>query len=120
VVVEKFVSPGETVLPGTAIADILDTSSLFVEIFIEEKEIAGLTLNQEALIHLDGIDKELTGAISYFGKKAEFSPKYIISEKERQSLLYRVKVKVNDTTGILKLGMPVTVILEKVKNEDQV
>jgi HlyD family secretion protein len=117
VVVEKFVSPGETVLPGTAIADILDTSSLYVEIFIEEKEIAGLTLNQEAVIRLDGIDNELTGEISCFGKKAEFSPKYIISEKERQSLLYRVKVKVKDTAGILKLGMPVTVILEKVKNE---
>jgi HlyD family secretion protein len=118
VVVEKFVSPGETVFPGTAIADILDTSSLYVEIFIEGKEIAGLTLHQEAVIHLDGIDKELNGVISYFGKKAEFSPKYIISEKERQSLLYRVKIKVEDTSGILKLGMPVTVILEKVKNED--
>jgi HlyD family secretion protein len=113
VVVEKFVSPGETVLPGAAIADILDTSSLFVEIFIEEKEIAGLTLNQKAVIQPDGIDKELTGAISYFGKKAEFSPKYIISEKERQSMLYRVKIKVEDTPGILKLGMPVTVVLEK-------
>jgi HlyD family secretion protein len=117
VVVEKFVSPGENVFPGTAVADILDTSSLYVEIFIEEKEIAALTLNQEAVIHLDGIDKELTGVISYFGKKAEFSPKYIISEKERQSLLYRVKVKVEDASGFLKLGMPVTVILEKVKNE---
>jgi HlyD family secretion protein len=113
VVVEKFVSPGEIVFPGTAIADILDTSSLYVEIFIEEKEIAGLTLNQEAAIHLDGIDNELTGVISYFGKKAEFSPKYIISEKERQSLLYRVKIKVEDTSGILKLGMPVTVVLER-------
>ncbi len=113
VVVEKFVSPGEMVLPGTAIADILDTSSLFVEIFIEGKEIAGLTLNQKAVIQPDGIDKELTGVISYFGKKAEFSPKYIISEKERQSLLYRVKIKVKDTAGILKLGMPVTVVLEK-------
>jgi HlyD family secretion protein len=115
VVVEKFVSPGETVLPGTAIADILDTSSLYVEIFIEEKEIAGLTLNQKAVLHLDGIDKELTGIISYFGKKAEFSPKYIISEKERQSLLYRVKIKVQDASGILKLGMPVTVVLEKTR-----
>ena len=113
VVVEKFVSPGETVLPGTAIADILDTSSLYVEIFIEGKEIAGLTLNQKAVIQPDGIDKELTGVISYFGKKAEFSPKYIISEKERQSLLYRVKIKINDASGILKLGMPVTVVLEK-------
>lgn len=114
VVVEKFVSERETVFPGTAIADILDTTSLYVEIFIEGKEIAGLTLNQEAVIHLDGIDKELTGVISYFGKKAEFSPKYIISEKERQSLLYRVKIKVEDDPGILKLGMPVTVVLERI------
>jgi HlyD family secretion protein len=114
VVVEKFVSAGETVFPGTAIADILDTSSLYVEIFIEEKEIAGLKLNQEAVIHVDGIKNEVTGIISYFGKKAEFSPKYIISEKERQSLLYRVKIKVEDASGILKLGMPVTVVLERI------
>jgi len=36
----KICFTGETVLPGTAIADILDTSSLYVEIFIEGKEIA--------------------------------------------------------------------------------
>ncbi|UCH93665.1 MAG: efflux RND transporter periplasmic adaptor subunit [Candidatus Aminicenantes bacterium] len=117
VVIEKFISAGETVFPGTAIADILDTSGLYVEIFIEEKEMAGLTLNQEAVIHLDGIDKELTGIVSYFGKKAEFSPKYIISEKERQSLLYQVKIKVQDPSGMLKIGMPVTVVLERKKNE---
>jgi HlyD family secretion protein len=115
IVVEKFVSGGETVFPGTAIADILDTSSLYIEIFIEEKGISRLKLNQPAAIQVDGINnqsKKLTGLISFFGKKAEFSPKYIISEKERQSLLYQVKVKVEDTSGILKLGMPVTVIFE--------
>lgn len=109
VVMEKFVSAGETVFPGTAIADILDTSSLYVEIFIEEKEIGRLKLNQQTKIHVDGADKELTGVISLFGKKAEFSPKYIISEKERKSLLYQVKITVQDHEGILKIGMPVTV-----------
>jgi len=113
VVVEKFVSAGETIMPGTAIADILDTSSLYIEIFIEEKEIANLKLNQEAKIRVDGIEgekNELVGVISYFGKKAEFSPKYIISEKERKSLLYQVKIRVKDDAGILKIGMPVTVV----------
>jgi HlyD family secretion protein len=109
VIMEKFVSAGETVFPGTAIADILDTSSLYIEIFIEEKEIGRLKLNQQTKIRVDGADKELTGVISLFGKKAEFSPKYIISEKERKSLLYQVKVKVQDYEGILKIGMPVTV-----------
>jgi HlyD family secretion protein len=112
VVIEKFVSEGETVFPGTAIADILDISSLYVEIFIEEAEMGRLKLNQPARIRVDGTDKELTGTISLFGKKAEFSPKYIISEKERKSLLYQVKVTVRDPEGILKIGMPVTVIFD--------
>jgi HlyD family secretion protein len=111
VVVEKFVSAGETVFPGTAVVDILDTSSLYVEIFIEERELGGLRLNQQTKIHVDGIDKEITGVISLFGKKAEFSPKYIISERERKSLLYRVKITAQDPEGILKIGMPVTVNL---------
>ncbi|MCP5046099.1 MAG: HlyD family efflux transporter periplasmic adaptor subunit [bacterium] len=112
VVVETFVSEGETVFPGTAIADILDRAGLYVEIFIEEQEMAALTLNQEVHIRVDGMDTEpLTGVISYFGRKAEFSPKYIVSEKERKSLLYQVKIRAKDSRGVLKMGMPVTVTL---------
>ncbi|MFC2169868.1 HlyD family secretion protein, partial [Acidobacteriota bacterium] len=44
VVIERFVSPGENVFPGTPVADILDESSLYVEMFIEEVELAGLKL----------------------------------------------------------------------------
>jgi HlyD family secretion protein len=112
VVIEKFVSEGEQVLPGTAVADVLDISSLYVDIFIEENEMGKLKLNQEAGILVDGLkDKELKGKISFFGRKSEFSSKYIISEKERKSLLYEVKIKVQDPDGILKMGMPVSVVL---------
>ncbi len=113
VVLETFVTSGETVFPGTAVADILDVSSLFIEIFVEEKEMAALKLKQTVKINVDRVDAEkgLTGVISYFGKKAEFSPKYIVSEQERKSLLYQVKVRVDDPDGRLKIGMPVTVVL---------
>jgi HlyD family secretion protein len=115
-VLETFVSLGETVFPGAAVADILDRSGLFIEVFVEEKELAALTLNQTVDIRVDGHDnqqKPVTGVISYFGKKAEFSPKYIISETERKALLYQVKIRVSDADGVLKIGMPVTVILAK-------
>lgn len=112
-VLETFVSRGETLFPGTAVADILDRSSLFIEVFIEEREMAALKLNQQVDILVDGIDTPVKGFISFFGKKAEFSPKYIISETERKALLYQVKVRVkeNEDNGILKVGMPVTVVL---------
>lgn len=114
VIIEVFVSEGETVFPGSSIADILDTSSLFIETFLEGKEITSLKLNMDARLLVDGMEqKELWGTVSYFGRKAEFSPKYIISEKERKSLLYQVKVKVEGDTGVFKIGMPVTVVFEK-------
>lgn len=114
VVIEMFVSRGETVFPGAAVLDVLDMSSLFVEVFVEAREVSALKLGRKVRILVDGLEeKELFGTVSYFGRKAEFSPKYIISEKERTSLLYQVKVKVDGASGIFKIGMPVTVIFEK-------
>jgi HlyD family secretion protein len=114
VVIEKFVSVGETVFPGASIADILDLPSLYVETFLEEREVSSLKLNMKAQILVDGMGgKELPGTVSYFGRKAEFSPKYIISEKERESLLYQVKIKIDGDTGLFKIGMPVTVVIKK-------
>jgi len=114
VVLEKFLSEGEIVFPGTAVADILDIESLYVEAFIEGEEISQLELGQEISILLDGLEEKVfSGRISYFGRKAEFSPKYIISEKERKSLLYQVKIRIDKDREFFKIGMPVTVQIKK-------
>ena len=110
VVLEKFVSQGETLFPGNPVADILDRSSLFVETFLEETELSHLRLGQKVDILVDGMEgRTFSGTIIQFGQKAEFSPKYIISEKERRSLLYRIKVRLDQDLEVFKLGMPVTV-----------
>jgi len=115
VVLETFVSEGETVFPGAALADILDVTSMYVEVFIEEQELGRLELNRKVTLLVDGMEQQegeqpLTGVITLFGKKAEFSPKYILSEEERKSLLYRVKITMPANSGVLKIGMPVTVV----------
>jgi HlyD family secretion protein len=109
-ILERFISPQETVFPSSAIADILDMDSLFIETFLEEKEISQLNRGQEVMIRLDGESGEFKGEIINFGREAEFSPKYIISEKERKSLLFKVKIKITEQLEKFKLGMPVTVI----------
>jgi HlyD family secretion protein len=114
VVLETFAGQGETVLPGTALADILDLSSLFVDVFIEEKEIASLKLGQQAVISVDGMEnRTFSGRIAYFGRKAEFSPKYIVAEKERRALLYQVKVAIDANLDVFKIGQPVTVVFSR-------
>lgn len=112
IVLEKFVSPGENVLPGTALADIIDISSLYIEAFVEHREMSTLMLGQTVQVMVDGYSgQSLTGTISHFGRKAEFSPKYIVSEKERQSLLYQIKITPQGNRDIYKLGMPVTIFI---------
>jgi len=113
-VIEKFVTAGENVFPGMTLADILDNKSLYIEIFIEEVELYSIKPGQAVKIVVDGFnDGELTGSVAVIGKKAEFSPKYVISEIERKALLYKVKIKIEENIDIFKIGMPVTVIIEK-------
>jgi HlyD family secretion protein len=118
VVLESFIGQGENVFPGLALADILDLSSLYIDVFVEEKELAALKLNQRAEIIVDGLEqRSFSGFIAVFGKKAEFSPKYIVAEKERQALLYQVKVRIDRDLDVFKIGMPVTVVFARQKND---
>ncbi len=112
VVLESYVTSGEIVLPGKPLARILVKGSLFIEVFLEEKELSRLKPLQEVSILVDGLPGELQGEIYFISQEAEFSPKYIISEKERKTLLYQVKIRVKEEEEILKLGMPVTVLIK--------
>ncbi len=117
VVLTRIISQGETTAPMKTAAEILDLDSLFVETFVEEKDLSRLSLGQEVDILVDGRISPVKGRITVFGREAEFSPKYIISEEERKSLLYRVKIEPEDGKDILKLGMPVTVVFTGLDTE---
>ena len=110
-VLEIFSRRGEQVFPRDMIMDILASTGLYAEVFLEEEEVNSLALGDTAKIFIDGVDQEVNGVVSYFGKKAEFSPKYIISEKERKNLLFQVKVAINPNSAkSVKIGQLVTVI----------
>jgi HlyD family secretion protein len=111
IVLERYVSLGETVMPGTSVADILDPDSLYVEVFLEERELSSLEIGQAVMIQADGLDRNFHGTVYYFNRKSEFSPKYIVSEKERRSLLYGMRIRMEEGQDALKVGMPVTVII---------
>ena len=118
IVLDTFSSQGESVFPGLALADILDLASLYIDVFVEEGELAALKLNQRVRIIVDGLEqRSFFGRIVAFGKKAEFSPKYIVAEKERQALLYQVKVRIDRDLDIFKVGMPVTVVFARQQRE---
>lgn len=57
-------------------------------------------------------DKQLEGTIGYISDVAEFTPKNVETEDLRTNLVYEIHIEVTDPEDLLRLGMPVTVILE--------
>lgn len=110
-ILETHVESGETVFPGTALFDLMVNDSLTIDIFLEERELHGISLGQKAEVYIDGRDTPLVAAVQNIGRQAEFSSKYIISEKERQSLLFKVTLSISPNPA-LKIGQPVDVRLQ--------
>lgn len=110
VILNVNVTAGEILPPGAQAAEILDASSLRVDVFVEEKELSRLRLGDRAAIHIDGLGgTDRTGTIIQFGSKAEFSPQFTLSEKERGGLLFLVRIGIDPDPKIYKMGTPVTV-----------
>ena len=114
VVLETHVVAGETLFPGARAAEILDTAGLWVDVFVEEKELSRLRLADRVAVLVDGQEgREWPGAIIQFGSTAEFSPKFTLSEKERGALLYLVRIRIDPDLKTFKVGMPVTILLRR-------
>ncbi len=107
-ILDTHLESGETVFPGSAILDLLTDDDLTIDIFLEEKELSGIAVAGPAEVMVDGREAPLPARVQAISRQAEFSSKYIISEKERQSLLYKVTIELPPDPS-LKIGQPVSV-----------
>jgi len=62
-----------------------------------------------AEIRMDGRETPWTGWVGFISPNAEFTPKTVETRELRTSLVYEVRVFVEDEDDILKLGAPVSV-----------
>jgi HlyD family secretion protein len=111
VVTEKLVSVGEVVAPRAPAVIIADLVNAWADVFVAEPMIPRLRLNQPATVFTDAGGPGIPGTVSYISPKAEFTPRNVQTAEERSKLVYRVRVGVNNSEGVLKQGMPVEAVL---------
>ena len=58
-------------------------------------------------------NEKFEGKVVFISDKAEFTPKQIYTTEERVKLVYKVKIEITDTKGILKPGIPADAFLEE-------
>jgi len=98
---------GEVVKSGTPVFTAVDLNNLWVTAYINEKDLGRLKLNQSVEVTTDTfIGKKYKGQVSFISSQAEFTPKFIQTQEERVKLVYRIKVRVDNSSLELKPGMP--------------
>lgn len=113
-VVFKAFEKGEMVTSGTTILTIVDMDDLYIRVDIEETLIGYITLNNKAFITVEGIpDRVFQGNISKIGRYAEFATQRDVLRGRQDIKTFRVKIDVDDQTGLLKPGMTVEVEIPK-------
>jgi HlyD family secretion protein len=110
-VIEKYISLGEHLLPGKAIAKIANLSSIWVKIYLPAGDFANVKLGDKAKVDTEEGEQQFDGTVVWTSSEAEFTPKNVQTKKSRANLVYAVKVKIDNSDNKLKIGMPVFVTI---------
>ena len=98
---------GEIMAPGTPVVTIADLDHLWLRGYISETDLAKVKLGQPVTVKCDTYPgKSYKGRVSFISSQAEFTPKSVETHKERVTLVYRVKIDLENPNNELKPGMP--------------
>ena len=112
VILARQAELGEVVAPGTPIVTIADLDHVWVRAYLNERDLRRVRLGQDAVVTTDAPgDRPLHGRLSFVASEAEFTPKSVETHAERVTLVYRVKIDVDNRGHGLLPGMPVDVRL---------
>jgi HlyD family secretion protein len=112
VVLVRQAELGEVVSPGTPVMTLTDLDHLWVRVYIPEPDLGKIHLDHTVEVRTDTFpDKAYRGRIAFISSEAEFTPKSVETQKERVTLVYRVKVDVENPHHELKPGMPADALI---------
>lgn len=113
VVRSRLLEPGDMATPQKPAYALAITEPKWVRLYISEPDLGKVKPGQAARITTDSApDQPITGKVGYISSVAEFTPKSVQTEELRTSLVYEVRVIVEDPGNVLRLGQPATVALE--------
>jgi HlyD family secretion protein len=102
---------GEVVTAAAPVFTLADTQRPYVDVFVPEAEISSVFVGEGARVKIDALSQELAGHVEHLARRTEFTPRYLFSEKERATLVVRVRVRVDDPKQQLRAGVPAFVRL---------
>jgi HlyD family secretion protein len=98
---------GEVVSSGSPVVTLTDLDHIWLRAYIAETDLGRIHWGQDATVTTDTYPgKQYHGRISFISSSAEFTPKSVQTYKERVTLVYRIKIDIDNPNHELKPGMP--------------
>ncbi len=110
VILTRNAEPGEFVQPGAVAFAMADLNNITITVYVPEDRYGKLKLGQQADVTVDSFPGETFNAeVIHIADQAEFTPRNVQTVEGRSSTVYAIKLKVTDSAGKLKIGMPADV-----------
>jgi HlyD family secretion protein len=110
VVRSRLLEPGDMASPQRPVYALAIIDPKWVRAYVPEPDLGRIKLGMSAKVITDSHpDEPIRGRVGYISSVAEFTPKPVQTEELRTSLVYEVRIYVEDPEDRLRLGMPTTV-----------
>jgi HlyD family secretion protein len=106
VITQRAAEPGEVLAPGALLYVLTDIAHPWLNVYVDEPSLARIRLGDAVRVRVDGRSGEFSGKVTYISNVAEFTPKNVQTPEERAKLVFRIKVGLDNASGVFKPGMP--------------
>ncbi|MCF8710108.1 HlyD family secretion protein [Rhizorhapis sp. SPR117] len=92
----RVAQPGEVVAGGGRVLNLVNLGDVYMTFFLPETVAGRVALGSDVRIVLDAVpDLVIPAKVSFVADVAQFTPKTVETESERQKLMFRVKARID-------------------------
>jgi HlyD family secretion protein len=98
-VLYRLAEVGEVVAAGGKAMTLVNLDDVYMEIFLPSQQAARLKMGADARLTVDyAPGRAVAGFVSFVSPEAQFTPKQVETQSERDKLMFRVKIQVPEKT----------------------
>jgi len=103
---------GEVLPAGGHVFAMLDTSDVYMDIYLPTEQAGGVRYGAEARIVLDAYPNvAIPAKVSFVSSQAQFTPKPVETQSERDKLMFRIRVQIDPErlrtrAEVVRSGLP--------------
>jgi multidrug resistance efflux pump len=109
--------PGDLLPANAPIAKLLESDQLYVMVYVPETQISAVHVGQPAELRVDSyLKKTFPARVEQIRQQAEFLPRNVQTQDERVHQVIGVRLRVENTSNILRAGVSADVRFAQEKN----